>query len=233
MTRKRRGPVVLGALAAGAAVAAVVAARRMSHHLTDRSAPGGQLMPNDAAYDVLSRVLMGPLFRSIARDVAATSPPGATVLEVGCGPGHLAILLAREHDLDVTGLDLDPDMITRAEANAKRAATPAAKTPKFVTGDAAALPFEDAAFDLVLSTFSLHHWTDAKSGLNEMARVLRPGGRVLIWDFKGGHLPIHPTVPDPMDEMTGTALRVVSVTPWRWPWRFSPSERLELAHRTD
>jgi len=48
------------------------------------------------------------------------APDGARVLEVGCGPGHLSIRLARQHGLDMTGLDLDPAMIERARANAVR-----------------------------------------------------------------------------------------------------------------
>ena len=51
---------------------------------------------------------------------AVAAPDGARVLEVGCGPGHLSIRLARHHGLDVTGLDLDPAMVERARVNAGR-----------------------------------------------------------------------------------------------------------------
>jgi 2-polyprenyl-3-methyl-5-hydroxy-6-metoxy-1,4-benzoquinol methylase len=67
---------------------------------------GGILIGDAVAYDAQSRLLLGSLFRPIAADVAAVAPYGARVLEVGCGPGHLSIRLARQHGLDMTGLDL-------------------------------------------------------------------------------------------------------------------------------
>jgi cyclopropane fatty-acyl-phospholipid synthase-like methyltransferase len=86
-----------------------------------RRVPGGILIGDAVVYDALShRLLLGSLFGRIAADVAAVAPDGARVLEVGCGPGHLSIRLARPHGLDVTGLDLDPAMIERARANADR-----------------------------------------------------------------------------------------------------------------
>ena len=104
--------VVVALLATG--VAAVV--RR--NHLTGRAVPGGVLIGDTGSYDRSARLLMGGLFRGIAADVAAAAPKQGKVLEVGCGPGLLAIQMARSHGLEVTGLDLDPAMIERARANA-------------------------------------------------------------------------------------------------------------------
>jgi SAM-dependent methyltransferase len=53
----------------------------------------------------------------------------------------------------------------------------------FRVGDVAALPFPDASFDVVVSTFSAHHWPDPASGLAEIYRVLRPGGAALVYDL--------------------------------------------------
>ena len=78
------------------------------------------LIGQPCAYDTMTRTLLRPLFGGIAADVTASSPVGARVLEIGCGPGHLSIRLA-QHGLEVTGVDLDPVMIERAEANAARA----------------------------------------------------------------------------------------------------------------
>jgi SAM-dependent methyltransferase len=53
---------------------------------------------------------------------------------------------------------------------------------EFRVGDVASLPFADASFDAVVSTFSLHHWPDPAKGLEEIYRVLRPGGVARIYD---------------------------------------------------
>jgi SAM-dependent methyltransferase len=224
MARRAR-QIMFAALAIGGAVALARQARR---HATGRHVPGGILMPDVGAYDIHSRILFGSLFRSIAADIAALAPPAARVLEVGCGPGHLSLRLARDHGLDVTGLDLDSAMIERARTYAGRDST-ADRLPTFVVGDVAELPFDDASFDLVVSTFSMHHWSDPRSGLSEIERVLRPDGRALIWDLKRGVVPFHAHAPDPVAQVGGGPLRVISVRPWRWPWRLTLSQRLELA----
>jgi 2-polyprenyl-3-methyl-5-hydroxy-6-metoxy-1,4-benzoquinol methylase len=74
---------------------------------------GGILIGHAGVCDTLSRLLLGPLIDGIAADVAAVAPADAQVLEVGRGPGHLSIRLARHHGLEVTGLDLDPQAAGR------------------------------------------------------------------------------------------------------------------------
>jgi SAM-dependent methyltransferase len=222
------------AVLAVAAVAAVAVLRHGRHATRGHQVPGGILIGDAVRYDTLSRLLLSPLVKRIAADVAAVAPAGAQVLEVGCGPGHLSIRLARHHGLEVTGLDLDPAMVTRARANANRSENGDQRRPAFLVGDVAALAFPDRSFDLVVSTLSMHHWTDPTAGLAEIGRVLRPGARALIWDFRPGvrpHLfgPRHAHIPDPVDHTRGSSLGVVNVTPWRWPWRFTLTQRIELA----
>jgi ubiquinone/menaquinone biosynthesis C-methylase UbiE len=144
-------------------------------------------MPGARSYDLASRPFLGPVFDGISGEVASTAPPGAAVLDVGCGPGHLAIRLARRGGgLSVSGVDLDPATIARADANVARAfRRDDPRRPDFQVGDVAALPFPDRSFDLVVSTFSMHHWSDPAGGLAELYRVLLPGGRALIWDLAG------------------------------------------------
>jgi SAM-dependent methyltransferase len=222
-----RGRVVLALLAA--AVAAIVAA--VARHLgaaRRHRVPGGILIADAAAYDALSQFFLGSLFGPIAADVAASAGPGARVLEVGCGPGRLAIRLAREHGLDVTGLDLDPGMIDRARANAAASRDGGGPEPSFVVGDVASLAFADRSFDLVVSTLSMHHWGDPAAGLAEIGRVLRPGGRALVWDLRRGLLWFHARVPDAVSAVHGAPLSVASVRPWRWPWRLPLMERIEF-----
>lgn len=220
-----------------ATVAAAVAAVRLAHApRLGRDVPGGTLMGDAGVYDALTGLLLGPLYDSIAADIAARATAGARVLEVGCGPGHLSTRLARR-GLAVTGVDLDPAMVERAKENAGRGSD-ASGAPSFLVGDAASLPFPESSFDLVVSTFSLHHWSDPAKGLAEIGRVLRPGGTALIWDLRAGAMPHpfapaqHAHMPDPAIHARGSSLRVVSATPWRWPWRFSLAQRFELVRST-
>jgi SAM-dependent methyltransferase len=220
-------------IVAGAAATALVVLRHGRHATRGHQAPGGILIGDAVVYDTLSRLLLGPFRERIAADIAAVTPDGARVLEVGCGPGHLSTRMAHQ-GFDVTGLDLDPAMIARAQANTDRAGNRGGRRPSFLVGDVAALTFPDRSFDLVVSTLSMHHWADPAVGLAEIGRVLRPGARVLIWDFRPGvrpHLfgPRHAHIPDPVDHTRGSRLRVVKATPWSWPWRFQLTQRIELA----
>ena len=221
MPRLRTLAVMLGG------AAAAVAVLRHTRSPMGLATPGGIVMGDAGRYDSLSGILLGSFYASVAADVAAAAPPGARVLDVGCGPGHLANRLARDHDLDVTGLDLDPAMIERARANAERA-VPTERRPAFVVGGVAALPFPDASFDLVVSTLSMHHWADAAAGQAEINRVLRPGGRALVWDIRPGVVPLHRHQPDPLERVGGSSLRLAGATPWRWPWRLALTQRIEL-----
>jgi len=224
-TRTRTFVVLLGAAAASGAAMVL----RHFRGAMGKKAPGGILIGDADRYDALShRLLLGSLFRRIAPDVAAVAPEGAKALEVGCGPGRLSILLAREHGLDVTGLDLDPAMIERARRNAERSGNGGGSRPSFLVGDVSSLPFPDGSFDVVVSTLSMHHWADPTAGLSEIGRVLRPGGRALVWDFRGGAVPLHGRLPAPVERAHSSSLRVVSATPWRWPWRLTLTRRIEL-----
>jgi ubiquinone/menaquinone biosynthesis C-methylase UbiE len=95
------------------------------------------------------------------------------------------------------------------------------------------LAFPDRSFDLVVSTLSMHHWADPAAGLAEIGRVLRPGARALIWDFRPGvrpHLfgPRHAHIPNPLEHTRNSRLRMVKATPLLWPWRFQLTQRIEL-----
>jgi SAM-dependent methyltransferase len=201
-------------------LAAVAAAALVLHRRTGslgQPAAGGVIIGNPAAYDRLTGWLLGSFYDGIAADIAATVPSGASVLDVGCGPGHLTRRLAAL-GLDATGIDLDPAMIERAAAR---------DGGHYVAADVASLPFGDGVFDLVVSTLSMHHWTDAHAGLAEIGRVVRPEGRVLIWDLGRG-APLHAHAPDPSEAMRGAPLDVVGACPWRWPGPLSIVQRIEL-----
>jgi SAM-dependent methyltransferase len=221
------------AILAAVAVAAVAVVRHSRRAGQGHRVPGGILIGDAGVYDALSRLLLGSLVERIAADIAAAVPDGAQVLEVGCGPGHLSIRLARQHGFEVIGLDLDPAMIARAQANADRPGSGDQRRPAFLVGDVASLAFPDRSFDLVVSTLSMHHWADPTAGLAEIGRVLRPDARALIWDFRPGAWPHpfgprHAHAPDPVDHTRSSPLRVVNATPWPWPWRFTLTQRIEL-----
>jgi ubiquinone/menaquinone biosynthesis C-methylase UbiE len=104
-------------------------------------------------------------------------------VDLGCGPGQLVIeLVRRSPGLHVTGIDLSDEMIARGQDNARRAGV--ADRVSFRRGDAQQIPFLDTSLDLVVSTLSLHHWSDPVAVLDEIARVLRPSGSFLIFDLR-------------------------------------------------
>ncbi len=134
-------------------------------------------------YDAWSGLLGRRLYRRVAADVAASARPGAAVLDVGAGTGHLLVELAhRREDLVLSGLDLSPDMITLARRHARRVGL--ADRIDLRVGDVAALPYPDGSVDLIVSTLSMHHWSDLPAAAAELARVVRPGGSVWIYDFR-------------------------------------------------
>jgi SAM-dependent methyltransferase len=138
-------------------------------------------LPSAGAYDALVARFLEGFYVRVAGEVAAFHP-GGKVLEVGSGPGRLAVQLAREAPgMTLIGVDISDAMVERA---ARRAAGGGlSERVRFEVGDVAALPLSDQEFDGVVSTLSLHHWSDPASGLAEIHRVLKPGGEARIYDL--------------------------------------------------
>jgi cyclopropane fatty-acyl-phospholipid synthase-like methyltransferase len=107
--------------------------------------------------------------------------PGQRLLDIGCGVAVPAIRYAQRYDVEVTGLTNSPWQVQ--EANRRTKAAGVRSQIRIDLGDAAALPYADASFDAVLSLQSLQHAEDRGRWLREMARVVRPGGRVVLVDF--------------------------------------------------
>jgi SAM-dependent methyltransferase len=100
------------------------------------------------------------------------------VLDVGCGAGHTALAFAAR-TAEVVAYDLTPAMLEQARA---LAAERGLANLAFEQGHAARLPFPDASFDVVTSRLAAHHFDDPASMVREAARVLRPGGLLLLSD---------------------------------------------------
>lgn len=149
--------------------------RRMVHNPRFFSGPRATM------YAAVATPIFGGFYQRVARDLAERAP-GAQVLDIGSGPGRLAVTLATfAPTAQITGLDIAPEMIDLA--NALAAQSGVADRVTFQIGDATALPFPDASFDAVVSTLSLHHWANPAAGLAEIYRVLRPGGLARIYDL--------------------------------------------------
>ncbi len=129
--------------------------------------------------------IAGPDARDVVVGAIAEALP-RRVLEVGCGWGDLAARLERELEVDVVAVDLSPRMVELACAQGVDARV----------ADVQALPFDNGAFDCVTANWMLYHVPDLDLGLSELARVLRPGGRLVaatnglmhlseLWDLVG------------------------------------------------
>lgn len=147
-------------------------------------------------------LLVPALFGQWAATVleAAGVEPGQCVLDVACGTGVLAReALARVGPSGaVTGIDPDPGMLALAQR--------LAPSVRWQVAKAEALPFEDGAFDAVLSQFGLMFFTDRSRSLSEMLRVLGPDGRlaVAVWDSLE-RIPAYATEVELLEQIGGAA----------------------------
>lgn len=135
-------------------------------------------------YDFLNHALSLNIDRRWRRDLvrACDVKPGEHVVDVATGTGDVAIEFARGTNAGrIVGLDPSPGMLDVASAKVARAA--GAARIQLVEGDALALPFPDASFDVVTIAFGLRNLPDYERGVREMARVLRPGGRLVVLEF--------------------------------------------------
>lgn len=149
----------------------------------------GVFAPRGAGlYNAVAPAILRPLYRRVAEDVViepglAVAAEISAVLEIGSGPGELAVEVARRlPGGEIVGIDLAQAMIDRATERARAAGLD--QRVRFELADAAALPLVDASFDVAASTLSLHHWSDPAAVFTEIARVLRPGGVALIYDLR-------------------------------------------------
>lgn len=182
MTMRR----VWGILTGAATAAALANAYRLYDARARERIPGTEGLDSPEVARAFGRIAALPqmwLLRRIAENRALALCESGEAADLGCGSGRLVIELARRAaGLHVTGVDLSGTLLDEARMHA--AAAGIASRSSFRTGDAASTPFADGSLDLVVSTLSLHHWADPVTVLNEVARVLRPGGAFMIFDLR-------------------------------------------------
>lgn len=105
-------------------------------------------------------------------------PPGSRVLDVGCGIGGSARILARDYGFDVLGISISPSQVRRATE-----LTPEGLSCRFAVMDALALDLPEASIDAVWSVEASPHMPDKQRYADELLRVLRPGGRLSVADW--------------------------------------------------
>ena len=119
-------------------------------------------------------------FARTARRIAPHLSSGSRVLEVAPGPGYLAIELVKQIGCRLTGLDISQTFTRIAGDNARKAGL----RIDFERGDAADLPFPPDQFDFIVCRAAFKNFTRPLLALNEMHRVLKPGGDALIIDLR-------------------------------------------------
>ena len=151
-------------------------------------------------------------FVDYAQVVANQMPSGGRVLEVAPGPGYLAVEIAKAGRYTVTGLDISESFVRIARDHASAAGVEV----DFRHGNASAMPFADDAFDFVVCTAAFKNFSDPIGALNEMHRVLAPGGRASIFDLRKDV-----SLDEIATEVRNMHLSAVSALFTRWVFRFS------------
>ena len=143
----------------------------------------GRIAPR---YDLLNHLLSLDIDKIWRRRVATQFSAvlhnaNARVLDLCCGTGDLAFAFRKEaqQGADIVGSDFVPEMLVRARA---KAATSGAKV-EFVEADALSMPFGGGSFDLVSCAFGFRNLANYERGLQEIFRVLKPGGAIAILEF--------------------------------------------------
>ncbi|WP_169986795.1 class I SAM-dependent methyltransferase [Microbispora sp. H10836] len=175
---------------------------KLLHDHAEHAEAGGTI-DHPRAYEIFTSIGYGGGRRAAFTRVAMQARPraGHRILDVGCGTGYLTRILAPvvTPSGHVTGVDPSPPMVEYARRRAPGNCT-------YVVGEGQSLPFPDGSFDAVVSSLAVHHIPgDARPrALREMFRVLRPGGRLVIAEFRP---PASPLAARLVGMLTGPAMR--------------------------
>ncbi|HVU13636.1 MAG TPA: class I SAM-dependent methyltransferase [Phototrophicaceae bacterium] len=122
----------------------------------------------------------------VIRTIRQNVPDGGSVLEVAPGPGYLSIELAKTGNFKITGLDISQKFVEIAQEKARAAGV----SVDFRQGNASAMSLESDQFDFIVCRAAFKNFSDPVGALNEMYRVLKPGGIALIIDLRPDFSPI-------------------------------------------
>lgn len=134
-------------------------------------------------YDLLNRILsMGidvSWRKKVVKSVKKEKPK--SILDIATGTGDLAIAMAKATDAKITGFDLSAGMLEVGKVKVKDENLQ--DQIEMIQGDAENMPFEDNSFDVITVSFGVRNFENLEKGLNEIYRVLKPGGKLIILEF--------------------------------------------------
>jgi ubiquinone/menaquinone biosynthesis C-methylase UbiE len=145
--------------------------------------PEGIPWPGTIIYNAISsKVVFQRHYEMVAKDILRYCKTTDSLLDIGTGPGWLLLKLYQQSPaMRLVGIDVSASMVGKAQENL--AAAGLSKVIEIREGNAVSLPFAGNFFDIVVSTGSIHHWKDPTAALNDIYRVLKPGGYAIIYDL--------------------------------------------------
>lgn len=146
----------------------------------------GMNFPEEVALYSKQWPLGKPYYKSIAKKALKLKPDAVDIADIGTGPGFIAIQLAKLTGKKIKAVDLAPNMLKKANELAAKESVQI----ETIEADCCRLPFEDASIDLVTSNSLIHMFEDVLPFFVELKRVVRPGGKALIQDFRRNTWPI-------------------------------------------
>ena len=129
-------------------------------------------------YELLAWPMLRGVWRDVVNDVSEFASPGASIVDLGCGPATvLGRLAKRRPDLSLAGIDIDPAMLAIARSRLPQA--------RLLQGSIDAVPIDGKSADIVFSSMVLHHLNHQlkQAAFREANRILKPGGTFLLCDF--------------------------------------------------
>jgi ubiquinone/menaquinone biosynthesis C-methylase UbiE len=144
--------------------------------------PEGIPWPGSVIYNAISSAaIFQGHYELVASDILSYCAQGS-LLDIGTGPAWLLLKLHQQSPaVRLVGIDSSPSMIAKARKNMAEAGL--SDVIEITEGNASQIPFADRSFDIVVSTGSIHHWKHPIAALNDVYRVLKPGGYALMYDL--------------------------------------------------